>query len=53
MIFVSRTRPEILADAKGTVISKVTIVEKPPLFAKGVKSKMFEFLDFFCPEVRK
>ena len=49
MIFVSRTRPEILADAKGTVISKVTIVEKPPLFAKVVKSKRFDLFHFFAP----
>ena len=50
MIFVSRARPEILADAKGTVSSRTTIVEKHPLFAKVVKSKRFDFLDFFAPK---
>ena len=50
MIFVSRTRPEILADAKGTVISKATAVEKPSLFAKVVKSKKFDFFYFFAPK---
>ncbi len=46
MISVSRTRPEILADAKGIVSSRTTIVEKLSLFAKVVKSKRFDFLTF-------
>ena len=50
MIFVSRARPEILADAKGTESSRTKGVDTWPIFAKVVKSKRFDFLDFFAPK---
>ena len=50
MIFVSRARPEILADAKGTVSSRTKGVVTWPHFHQRREKPKVQLFDFFAPK---